>query len=199
MMLKRSLCLLSLVVLSSATLAYQTYRSDTPATLAASGEITVAFTPGQDAAGLIIAAINEAQQQVLVQAFSFTHKEIAQALIQAHQRGVEVKLLADREQTRRMPWGQVAAIAAAGVPVWLDGQHQSAHDKVMVIDADGSSPIVITGSYNFTKAAQHKNSENLLIMRGNLALTEAYQLNWQTHLQHGQPFGGDVRQLQKTN
>lgn len=165
------------------------YQRATPATNA--GSIETAFTPEQDAAGLIISAVNKARRQILVQAFSFTHRGIAQALIAAHHRGVDVRLIADREQTEKIERGQIPAIAAAGVPVWLDGEHQSAHNKVMVIDADSSNNAdvaVITGSYNFTNAAQYKNAENLLLIRANRPLAEAYRTNWQRHLAHAKPY-----------
>jgi len=151
--------------------------------------IELAFTPGQDAAGLIIETIVRARRQVLVQAFSFTHDGIADALIAAHRRGVDVRLIADGEQTRKMRREQISAIAAAGVPVWLDNEHLSAHDKVMVVDADDAkAAAVITGSYNFTKAAQYRNGENVLVLRGNPALAQAYRNNWQRHLAHARPY-----------
>jgi phosphatidylserine/phosphatidylglycerophosphate/cardiolipin synthase-like enzyme len=151
--------------------------------------IELAFTPGQDAAGLIIETIARARRQVLVQAFSFTHDGIADALIAAHWRGVDVRLIADGEQTRKMRREQISAIAAAGVPVWLDNEHLSAHDKVMVVDADDAkAAAVITGSYNFTKAAQYRNGENVLVLRGNPALAQAYRNNWQRHLAHARPY-----------
>lgn len=153
----------------------------------ANGSIEVAFTPGQDAAGLIIETIAKARHQILVQAFSFTHDGIARALVAAHHRGVEVRLIADREQTQQMAHGQVPAMAAAGVPVWIDGEHQIAHNKVMVMDAD----TVITGSYNFTKAAQYKNAENVLVIHHNPTLAQQYVENWQRHLAHSQPFTAD--------
>lgn len=171
--------------------AFKLYSEPEVKPTTAGGTIQVAFTPGQDAAGLIIEAIATARKQILVQAFSFTHDGIAQALIAAHRRGVEVKLIADREQTWKMGRGQVPAIAAAGVPVWLDGEHQSAHNKVMVIDADSPAATVVTGSYNFTKAAQYKNAENLLLIRGNRPLAETYQTNWQRHLPHARPYASD--------
>lgn len=153
--------------------------------------IQVFFTPGDDAAGNIIKAIDNARQQVLVQAFSFTHPGIAKALIAAHKRGLDVRLIADLDQTRKIRRNQIAAIAAAGVPVWLDGEHMGAHNKVMIIDA-GSKNIadvgVITGSYNFTNAAQHRNAENVLLIRGNRSLATAYERNWQRHLPHARPF-----------
>lgn len=181
------LCLLT--ALSGQAQAYQApqpvIRENTTTT------VEVAFTPGQDAAGLIIAAINQARTQILVQAYSFTHGGIARALIAAHHRGVDVKLIADREQTETTRRGQVPVMAAAGIPVWLDGEHLSAHDKVMIIDAGITQAAVITGSYNFTKAAQYRNAENVLIVHGDQALAAAYRSNWQQHLPHAQAFGGN--------
>jgi len=154
-------------------------------------DIQVFFTPGDDAAGNIIKVINDARQQVLVQTFSFTHPGIAQALIAAHKRGVDVKLIADLDQTRKIRQNKIATMAAAGVPVWLDGEHNGAHNKVMIIDADSADIAhvsIITGSYNFTNAAQYRNAENVLLIRSNRSLAKAYQRNWQRHLPHARPF-----------
>lgn len=155
--------------------------------MAATAQVRTVFTPGDDIAGEIIHAIRHARRQVLVQAYSFTHDGIARALVDAHKQGVEVKLIADREQTENMRRGQVAGIARAGIPVWLDGEHQSAHNKVMVIDAGRPNAVVITGSYNFTRAAQHKNAENVVFLSGNDALVRQYAVNWQRHVTHSQP------------
>lgn len=181
---RRRACLAALLISVSAWA-----MADQPKPIVSSSDtqIEVAFTPGQDADRLIIDSIGRARQQILVQAFSFTHDGIARALIEAHERGIEVKLIADREQTRKMRREQISTIAAAGVPVWLDGEHQSAHDKVMIIDAATAQPAVITGSYNFTKAAQYRNSENVLVLRGNRALAQAYHANWHKHLPHARP------------
>lgn len=156
--------------------------------LEATAGVRVLFSGQHDVAGEIVHSIGLARRQVLVQAFSFTHPGIARALIEAHRRGVEVKLIADREQTEKMTRGQVPGIAAAGVPVWLDDAHQSAHNKVMVIDAGMPDAIVITGSFNFTKAAQYKNAENVLMLGSSPSLSDAYARNWQAHLVHSQPF-----------
>lgn len=157
----------------------------------ANTNIEVLFTPGDDAAGKIIETIRGARKQVLVQAFSFTHPGIAKALIAAHQRGIEVKLIADLDQTRKIRRNRIAEIAAAGVPVWLDGEHNGAHNKVMIIDAQSpniADVTVVTGSYNFTNAAQYRNAENVLLIRANRSLAKAYHDNWQRHLPHAQAF-----------
>jgi phosphatidylserine/phosphatidylglycerophosphate/cardiolipin synthase-like enzyme len=62
----------------------------------------------------------------------------------------------------------------AGVSVWLDTQVAIAHCKVMVID--GAK--VITGSFNFTAAAQNHNAENLLVLE-DPALAAEYLRNWE--------------------
>jgi len=155
--------------------------------LNARGTIQVAFTPGDDAAGLIVEAIRKARRQVLVQAYSFTHKGIAQALVDAKRRGIDVQMLADRQQMETIATSQVEWLAAQGVPVWLDAEHAAAHNKVMVIDNGTSDAAVITGSFNFTHAAQHRNAENLLILRGHSNLAESYAANWRRHKIHALP------------
>ncbi|BBP06046.1 hypothetical protein TPL01_29500 [Sulfuriferula plumbiphila] len=172
-----------LVLLSCSHPSWALQGSRTLPVLPAVGTLQVAFTPGDDAAALVIAALRDARRQIRVQAFSFTHRAIADALIAAHQRGVDVALIADSEQTDRISTSVVRYMAAAGVPVYLDAEHASAHSKIMVIDAD-SAPVVITGSYNFTHAAQYRNAENLLVLRGNSALAQAYAVNWRRHREH---------------
>jgi phosphatidylserine/phosphatidylglycerophosphate/cardiolipin synthase-like enzyme len=70
----------------------------------------------------------------------------------------------------------------------VDDSHSSAHDKIMVIDAGTPQAVVITGSFNFTQAAQYQNAENLLLFRGNPQLTQAYLANWQHHRAHARSY-----------
>ncbi|MEW5891563.1 MAG: phospholipase D family protein [Pseudomonadota bacterium] len=159
-----------------------------PLSLSAQGQIQVAFTPGDDAGALIVGAIRQARRQILVQAFSFTHEAIAEALIAARRRGVDVQVLADPEQAETVKTSRIDQLVAGGVPVYLDGQHAAAHNKVMVIDAGQATATVITGSFNFTHAAQYRNAENVLLLRGNPLLAEAYAANWRRHRTHSLPY-----------
>ena len=148
------------------------------------GTIEYAFTPGDDAAGLIVRAIDGARSQILVQAFSFTHAGISGALIRAERRGLDVQVIADREQIDLIDHNVIPQLIEAGVPVFTDAEHAAAHNKVMVIDAGAKAPVLITGSFNFTHAAQFRNAENLLVFRGNHELTRAYLDDWMRHLKH---------------
>lgn len=162
-------------------------------TIPATGTIELAFSPEEDVTGLVVKTLNGARKQVLVQAFSFTSREIAAALIAAKRRGVDVQLIADREQTDKIEKNRIGEIAAGGVPVFIDSEHTAAHNKVMVIDAGTPDVAVITGSFNFTYGAQKNNAENLMVMRGNAKLAEAYAANWRRHRQHSQPYGKGSR------
>lgn len=174
---------------NSAVIAYEfPVDSRSSTTMAATGTIQLAFSPEGNTGTIVVQAIEHATKQILVQTFSFTHSRIARALIDAKRRGVDVQLIADEKQIRIMPGKQVQNIAAAGVPTFVDSLHDSAHNKIMVIDAGLPQEAVITGSFNFTHAAQFRNAENLLIFRGNPQLTQAYLNNWLRHRAHSQTF-----------
>jgi phosphatidylserine/phosphatidylglycerophosphate/cardiolipin synthase-like enzyme len=146
---------------------------------AATGTVQVAFTPGDPVDDILIGVIGQARQQVLVKAFSFTHKRIARALVDAHRRGVRVEVLADERQDRQLEGSVLADLARNGIPVWLDAKRASAHNKVMIVDPGTAGAVLVTGSYNFTWSAQRRNAENVLVMRGNPALADAFADNWQ--------------------
>ncbi len=151
------------------------------------GRAQLAFTPGDDVGGLVVDTLRQARTQILVQAYSLTHRAIAAALVAARQRGVEVQVIADREQDRTVATSRIGYLAEHGVSVYLDGEHAAAHNKVMIVDNGQPGATVITGSFNFTTAAQYRNAENLLILHGNPLLAEAYAANWRRHRSHSLP------------
>lgn len=187
-MLRRFSLALALILLLSQAQAFEFPSRPRGKTLSATGTVQVAFTPGDDATELIVRAIEGARYQVLVQAYSFTSRDIAFALVSAKHRGVDVQLIADDEQVRKNDRNRVADIAAGGVPVYIDAEHAIAHNKVMVIDAGQPGATVVTGSFNFTHAAQYDNAENLLLLRGNAPLVDAYLANWKRHREHSRPY-----------
>lgn len=136
---------------------------------------------------MVVEAIAQARRQILVQAYTFTHRDIAEALVAAHKRGVDVRVIADLEQAGRVETSRVDWLAEQGIATYLDGQHGAAHNKTMVIDAGLAESVVITGSFNFTHAAQYRNAENILLLRGNPALAELYAADWQEHRRHSRP------------
>jgi phosphatidylserine/phosphatidylglycerophosphate/cardiolipin synthase-like enzyme len=152
-------------------LAFVSLSSLCPAeniTLAKDTLIQVYFSPGGGCTDAINKAIGQSKQEILVQAYSFTSALIAKALLEAHKRGVKVQVILDKSQ-RSEKYTSATFLTNAGIPTFIDAKHAIAHNKIMIIDRE----IVITGSFNFTKAAEEKNAENVLIIKGK-ALAKVY-------------------------
>lgn len=141
------------------------------------------FSPGGGCTQHIVTAIRSARESVLVQAYSFTSEPIAQALLEASRRGVDVRILVDKSQLKER-YTVADDLLREGVLVMVDSAHAIAHDKVMVIDG----ATVLTGSFNFTKSAEERNAENLLVAQDR-ALADRYTDNWETHRRHAKPYG----------
>lgn len=138
---------------------------------------SVCFTPGGQCTERIVSAIASAKKSVWVQAYSFTSTPIVKALIDAHQRKLDVRVVLDvSNQTAQ--YTAATFLMNAGVPVLIDKNHAIAHNKIMIID--GKS--VFTGSFNFTQAAQERNAENSLLVRGSVVAD--YIKNFTVHESH---------------
>ncbi|MDP2811936.1 MAG: phospholipase D family protein [Rhodocyclaceae bacterium] len=148
--------------------------------LPAAGTVEVLFTPWEDAEGALLRVIGQARHSIHVQAYSFTSRNIGWALGEAKRRGVKVEVLADHESSKNRN-SLVDQLHDAGIPVWFEVRYAAAHNKVMIVDGEGPTPIVVTGSYNFSFSAQARNSENLILFRGNVPLARAYLDNWRRH------------------
>lgn len=148
-------------------------RSPTPTLVTAQGTIEVAFSPNNGVTETVVKAIGEAQHTILVSAYSFTSKDIAEALLEAKKRGVNVKIILDKSQISQK-YSSATFFTNQGFDLHIDVKHAIYHDKVMIID----DKTVITGSFNFTKAAETKNAENLLVLRDNPELAKLYTQDW---------------------
>lgn len=121
----------------------------------------------------ILSLINDAKSSIYVQAYNWTSERIAEALVAAQKRGVQVKVLLDKENEVKTSRA-LQILLDSQITVRIRRISGIAHNKIMVID----EKIVITGSYNFTKAANEKNDENLVIIN-NTSIAKQYLTNWQ--------------------
>lgn len=142
----------------------------------------VCFTPKQNCTAKIVGTIDSAVKDIRVQAYSFTSSPIVHALVTAQERGVNVKVIMDKSALTQYQ-RTANYLANHKIPVWIDKRPAIAHNKVMVIDQTQ----VITGSFNFTKAAQFNNAENLLIIN-DAGLAKKYLQNWQSRQQVSKPY-----------
>jgi phosphatidylserine/phosphatidylglycerophosphate/cardiolipin synthase-like enzyme len=140
--------------------------------------VEVYFSPHSGSTAAIVREIDRARSEILVQAYSFTSAPIAEALLKANKRGVNVEVILDRSQETQK-YSSTTFFRNARIPTYIDAEHAIAHNKIILIDRS----VVITGSFNFTKAAEEKNAENLLIIRSQ-ELAKPYLENWQHHRAH---------------
>lgn len=181
---------IGLLLLCSGLAVAATIAKSTPA----QGTAEVWFSPWDDAEGAIVRALAEARRSIRMQAYLITSRPIAAAMIAAVARGVRVEILADREMATKGANSRLPDLVRGGASVWLETRYAAAHNKVIIIDGEAdevsrgvlTSPIVITGSYNYTWSAQARNAENLLLLRDNFALTKRYLDNWQRHRDEAQ-------------
>jgi phosphatidylserine/phosphatidylglycerophosphate/cardiolipin synthase-like enzyme len=150
------------------------------------GAVEVRFSPDGGCTQAIVSAIRQAKTSIHIQAYSFTSLPIAEALLHAHKNQVQVQVILDKSHlSDRSSVAQ--RLHSAGIPLWIDPRHAIAHNKVIIVDTDR----VLTGSFNFTKAAEGSNAENLLSIRDS-ALATLYLQNWETHRNHSTAFTPDL-------
>jgi phosphatidylserine/phosphatidylglycerophosphate/cardiolipin synthase-like enzyme len=141
----------------------------------------------------VVKELGNAKTSVLVQAYSFTSVPIAKALVDAHKRGVKVEVILDKSQ-KGEKYTSADFVIHAGIPTKIDAKHAIAHNKIMVIDGE----TVITGSFNFTTAAEEHNAENLLVIRSS-DLAAKYTANWQVHAAHSDAYEGKTQGYSETH
>ena len=110
---------------------------------------------GPDAA--LARALNSAQQRIWMAAYDLNLWSLRDALLAAHRRGVQVRLVVDEQHITP----EVQALQAAGVPVVVDDGPGLMHHKFVVID----DAEVWTGSMNFTLNGAYRNANNLIRVR----------------------------------
>jgi len=151
-------------------------------TAAAPATISTCFAPEQDCAAFAVRAIGRAQREILVGAYNLTiGSGILEALLGAKERGVDVRLVADKKTPCERNSG-IDPLARAGVPIWIDRGARIAHAKTMVID----STLTLMGSYNWTAGAA-RNSEDLNLVTSP-TVGAAYAAHWRERLAVSSPF-----------
>lgn len=144
--------------------------------------VAACFAPEEDCAVLAVGAIDRARRQILVTAYNLTTGSgIVEALVRARERGVDVRLIADkRTPCERKPG--IELLVRVGAPVWIDYEVPIAHAKTMVID----HALTLMGSYNWTRNAA-RNFEDLNLV-SSPALAAAYAEEWRSRFAVSVPF-----------
>ena len=137
-------------------------------------KINVCFTPPSGCGSLIAQEISKAKKTIFVQAYGFTSKPIIYQLKEAKNRGVKVSIILDggHLSKNKLIYQELKEV---GIEVSSDKMSGIAHNKVMIIDKHK----VITGSFNFTKSADTRNAENVVLI-DDANIAKQYLVNWKS-------------------
>jgi phospholipase D len=150
-----------------------TTDNDSPElTILTAENVELCFTPPKGCAAVIVRAILKAKRSIYVQAYGMTSPSIVNALINAQRRGIKIRILLDKSNIKDK-WSKMDSLIESGADVGIDKVSGIAHNKVMIIDKSR----VITGSFNFTKSADTRNAENVIIIN-DANVAEQYLQNW---------------------
>ncbi len=126
----------------------------------ASPQSRVFFSPGEDCRNAIIQQMNLSRRHLKICVFTISDDDIARAIINAHRKGVSVRIITDNEKSFDHG-SDIRRFAGAGIAVKMDVSKNHMHHKFMI--ADNQS--LITGSYNWTLSAARFNHENVLLTK----------------------------------
>ena len=142
-------------------------------------KVGIHFAPDKEVYKPIVALYDSAEKSIHLAIYSLTKDEFAEALIRAHKRGVEVKVLIDKTQAGLRD-ADDEMLENAGIELRRSKGSGLMHNKFAVIDGI----IIYTGSYNHTESATTKNDENYIIIKDkDIAETyeKQFQKIWEKH------------------
>lgn len=171
----------------SLKLALLTVALALPALAQAAPDIEVGFSPEGSARALVLQTINQAHTSIQMIAYAFQAPDIARALVAAEARGVKVQIVVDKKRNRvKASQAMMQYVVEGGVALRVDGHYHIQHDKMMIADGD----TVETGSFNYAPSAETENSENVVVIHHQQALTRQFIAHWQSRWDQGVAYAG---------
>lgn len=160
-----------------------------PVAVQHSGTVEYGFSPNGGAEKLVLKVINSAQSEIRMMTYAITSSLVVEALIAARHRGVDVAIVSDYKSnvvqdksgnTR----AALSALVNAGCRVRTVSTYPIHHDKVIIVDRE----TVQTGSFNYSKSAAIRNSENVLVVWKNTELADGYLEHWRSRFSRGEDY-----------
>lgn len=149
--------------------------------------IQVGFSPEGSARKLVLETIGGAKHSIQMLAYAFQSPDIAQALVDAEARGVEVRVVVDRKRNENKPSKKAMDfVTRNGVELRTNDRFHIHHDKTIIVDGH----TVETGSFNFAPSAEKVNSENVVVIRDAPEVARQYLGHWQSRWEGGVAYSG---------
>ncbi|QPF75003.1 phospholipase D family protein [Roseateles sp. DAIF2] len=147
--------------------------------------VQVGFSPEGSARRLLLETIADAKHSIQMLAYAFQAPDIAQALVEAERRGVEVRIVVDKKRNLNKPSKKAMDLVTRhGVELRTNDRFHLHHDKTLIVDGQ----TVQTGSFNYAPSAETGNSENVLVLREMPEVARQYLAHWQSRWDLGQPY-----------
>lgn len=128
------------------------------------------FSPDDNVQEILLQLIEQEKKSIKIAIFSFTDGKIAQALIEAARRGVQIEIIVDASGLRDK-FSKIELLKEHKIKVTVyDPKNNTVynnimHHKFVIFEHNvGSKSLLWTGSYNFTKSATMNNQENVLVL-----------------------------------
>ena len=135
------------------------------------------FFPNPSNEQRVVSMFRTCKKSLDIAIFTFTRDSIAQAILDAHQRGLKIRCIGD-DGNSKVKGSDVRLLASVGIPCKTDNNPRfHMHNKMAIID----NSVVITGSFNWTNQAINKNQDNILFIEDkNIAnqYTEYFNKIW---------------------
>ena len=141
------------------------------------------FAPQDDITSIFIKTIDAEQKSIHGAIYMFTDKKIAQALVNAKKRGVDVQLILD--QISMVSCGKGKFLQENGVPVYVHRTQEFnpytmalMHHKFFIFESNRDNrPLLWTGSWNCTVRGTSYNDENVIVLDDEIMI-QLYQTNF---------------------
>ncbi|MEW4339696.1 phospholipase D family protein [Chromobacterium vaccinii] len=145
-------------------------------------KVEAGFSPNGSGLALVLKVINSAQHSIDMAAYSLTSRPVAEALVTAAHRGVQVRVVADSGEVRKSH-SVAQFLANQRVSVRTNDKYLSMHDKYLLVDGNHLQQ----GSFNYSAAAASRNAENVVVTWNAPQLVKIFQEDWQRLWSEGTP------------
>lgn len=120
-------------------------------------EVRASFSPGETCQKEILSLIKTCNSTLYICVFTITDNVISEVILEAHRRGVSVRIISDDLKSEDLG-SDIEKFQKAGIPVKMDHSPLHMHHKFAIFDRT----TVLSGSYNWTRGALEQQ-ENILI------------------------------------
>ena len=133
-------------------------------------KVEVHFTPSTRCEDSIVGLINSSGKTIDIAVYSINNNQIVNALKNAHNRGVKLRILTDKLQASSK-YSKVLDLYLYGIDVKVNSKYKIEHNKFAIFDGNKIS----TGSFNWTESASQKNSENCVFVKRDKQTINSYK------------------------